>query len=88
MTTKLISKLQGILLYLRFKLFPKTIYKTTKGRCLEQYCLNILNETDDTSDYIQAYEDMLKDIQHTLNTSRTMAAIYVVSVLGDVNENK
>lgn len=83
---KFITAIKDFLIFLRFRFFPKSIHKTDKGQCLEDYCYKILNEAPENINIIQAYEDILNGIQKDLKVSRTVAVIYVLSVLGSVND--
>ena len=83
---QLLKKLSEKLLYTYYKLFPNKFTTSAKGDCIAEYCRKILDEELTDNDRIQAYEDCIIDIQRKTNTSRTMAAIYILSVLSEVQQ--
>ena len=83
---QLFKRLSEKLLYIYYKLFPNRFTTSAKGDCIAEYCRKILDEELASKDIIQAYEDFIIDIQKKTNTSRTMAAIYILSVLSEVQQ--
>lgn len=83
-----INKLKTNFTYYKYKLFPHKFNTTVKGDCLADYCKRILDEDFKDSDKISAYEEIITDIQNKTNSSRTMAVIYVLSVLSDVHQER
>jgi hypothetical protein len=83
---QLFKKLSEKLLYMYYKLFPNKFTTSAKGECVADYCRIILEEDLPPEKRIQAYEDFISDIQKKTNASRTMAVIYILSVLSEVQQ--
>ena len=83
---QLFKRLSEKLFYIYYKLFPNKFTTSAKGDCLAEYCRKILEEELKPNDRIQAYEDCIMDLQKKTNASRTMAAIYILSVLSEVQQ--
>lgn len=82
-----LKKLQTKFTYFKYKLFPQKFNITYKGSCVADYCRRILEEDLKDSDKIQAYEDIILNIQEHINSSRTIAVIYILSVLNGVQQD-
>lgn len=82
-----LKKLQTKFTYFKYKLFPQKFNTTSKGDCVADYCRRILEEDLPDNEKIQAYEDIISGIQKQTRASRTLAVIYILSVLSEVRQD-
>lgn len=82
-----LKQLQTKFTYLKYKLFSQKFNTTCKGNCVADYCRRILEEDLPDNEKIQAYEDIIANIQKQTNSSRTLAVIYILSVLSEVHQD-
>lgn len=82
-----LKNLQTKFTYYKYKIFPQKFNTTNKGDCVADYCRRILEEDLPDAARIQAYEDIIASIQKQTNSSRTLAVIYILSVLSEVHQD-